>query len=520
MHQLYSNLNAKVKESLTSVIPISLIVAALCFSLAPIPTDAFLLFLFGTVSLIVGMGIFNMGADIAMTTIGEQVGSHLTKTRKLWLIIAVCFLMGFIVTVSEPDLKVLADQVQSISSTALIVTVGIGVGVFLVLAILRILFKIKLSYLLIGCYGVVFILAFLLPNTDYLAVAFDSGGVTTGPMTVPVILALGYGISMVRGDSDATNDSFGLVALSSVGPILVVLILGMIYPTEGGVYTPVEIPILEDSRDLGMQFLRGFPIYAKEVAVSLAPILGFFLIYDLIALRLPLKNLCRILVGIVYTYLGLVLFLTGANVGFMPAGNYLGKVIAGLDFNWILIPLGMVIGYFIVEAEPAVHVLTRQVVEITNGAVPGSALRLSLSLGVAASLGLSMLRIMTGLPLMWILIPGYALAIGMTFICPDIFTSIAFDSGGVASGTMAATFLLPFAMGASEAMGGNIAQDAFGIVAMVAMTPLIAIQLLGIYYHHKTLRLEKKAAAELEDEEIILGGEEDIISLDSGKKED
>lgn len=502
---MYSNLHEKVKESLKSVIPITLIVAVLCFSVAPISNDVFLMFILGALCLILGMGIFTLGADIAMTPIGEQVGAHLTKSRKLWLIVAVSFLMGFIITISEPDLKVLADQVQSIPSTMLMVAVGIGVGLFLVLAILRILFKVKLSYLLIGCYAVVFLLAFLLPNRDYLAVAFDSGGVTTGPMTVPFIMALGAGIASVRSDGGSGSDSFGLVALSSIGPILVVLILGILYPTDGGVYSPVEVPVLVDSRDACLQFLRAFPIYMKDVAVALAPICVFFLLYQVFALHLPRKSVWRILIGLAYTYVGLVLFLTGANVGFMPAGNLIGQVISGLDSNWILIPIGMIIGYFIVAAEPAVHVLNRQVLEITGGAIPSKALSLSLSIGVAFSIGLAMLRILTQIPILWILIPGYALAILLTFVTPDIFTSIAFDSGGVASGTMATTFLLPFAMGASEALGGNVAQDAFGIVAMVAMTPLITIQILGLVFKIKTKRLNAQKEEDLPvDDDIII----------------
>ena len=352
----------------------------------------------------------------------------------------------------------------------------------------------------------------MLPNKDYLAVAFDSGGVTTGPMTVPFIMALGVGVSAVRSDSNADNDSFGLVALSSIGPILVVLVLGVLYPTSGGSYAPVEIPVLGDSQALAWQFLQAVPHYAKDVAMALAPIAVFFFIYQFATLRLPIKVLAKIVVGLVYTYLGLVMFLTGVNVGFMPAGNYLGQMIAALGSNWIIIPIGMVMGYFIVAAEPAVHVLNRQVFEITNGAIPPKALSTSLSIGVAVSVGLAMLRVLTHLPIMWILIPGYALALALTFVCPDIFTSIAFDSGGVASGAMTATFLLPFSLGAVETLGGNVAQEAFGVVAMVAMTPLITIQLLGVFYKIKTKKLADVSPAA--EPVTAADTDEDIIQLD------
>ena len=338
---------------------------------------------------------------------------------------------------------------------------------------------------MVGFYIVVFVLAMFVPK-DFLAVAFDSGGVTTGPMTVPFIMAMGVGVSAIRSDKHSANDSFGLVALCSIGPILAVLILSLIFRPDGGSYTPVVIPEIGDSAALWQLFFVAFPTYFKEIAVSLLPIAAFFAVFDLVSLHLERKQLIRIGVGLAYTYLGLVIFLTGVNVGFMPAGNYLGSVIAGLSCNWILIPIGMLIGYFIVMAEPAVYVLMRQVEELTDGAIPGSAMKHSLSIGVAVSVGLAMIRVLTGISIFYLLVPGYAVAIVLSFFVPKLFTAIAFDSGGVASGPMATTFLLPFAMGACSAVGGNIVTDAFGVVAMVAMTPLITIQGLGLIYRLRT----------------------------------
>ena len=220
----------------------------------------------------------------------------------------------------------------------------------------------------------------------------------------------------------------------------------------------------------------------KEIMVSLLPIAVFFAVFQIVSLKLKKKTLLKIIIGVVYTYIGLVLFLTGVNVGFMPAGNHLGQTIAALPYRFILIPIGMIIGYFIVKAEPAVYVLMEQVEEITSGAISGNSMGISLSLGVAVSIGLAMTRVLTGISIFWFILPGYVIAICLSFFVPKIFTAIAFDSGGVASGPMTATFLLPFAMGACQAVGGNIVQDAFGIVAMVAMTPLIAIQIQGAIY--------------------------------------
>ena len=489
-----SKLSEKLNESLKAVLPIVGIVLVLSFAVAPIPPGILMAFLLGAALLIIGMMLFSLGAELAMTPMGERVGTCMTRTKKVWLMLLLGFLLGFIITISEPDLQVLANQVQAVPNMVLIVTVAVGVGIFLLIALLRMLLSIPLRTLLVGFYIVVFVLAMFVPK-EFLAVAFDSGGVTTGPMTVPFIMALGVGVSAIRSDKHSANDSFGLVALCSIGPILAVLILGLIYRPDSAGYTPVAVPDVADSKDLARLFAVEFPTYLKEIAVSLLPIAAFFLIFNFAAMHLKKKQLIRIGVGLLYTYIGLVIFLTGVNVGFMPAGNYLGSVLAGLPYRWIIVPIGMLIGYFIVMAEPAVYVLMRQVEELTDGAISGEAMKHSLSIGVAVSVGLAMLRVLTGISIFWLLIPGYAIALVLSFFVPKIFTAIAFDSGGVASGPMTATFLLPFAMGACSAVGGNIVTDAFGVVAMVAMTPLITIQGLGVLYRVRSRRAALNAAA-------------------------
>ena len=492
--QLYQkNLLEKLKESLGAVLPIIGIVLVLCFSIAPIPNSVLMTFVVGAVLLIIGMMFFTLGAEMAMTPMGERIGTKLTNTRKISVVIVLCFILGFIITISEPDLQVLAEQVPSIPNYTLIIAVATGVGIFLVAAVLRMLFGIPLAYMLLILYPVIFILASIVPQ-DFLTVAFDSGGVTTGPMTVPFIMALGIGFSAVRSDKHAENDSFGLVALCSVGPILAVLLLGLLYhPGESG-YEQTMIVKTDNSVEMWQLFQEGLPYYMKEMLISLLPIILFFFIFQIVSLHLHKKTLVKIIIGIIYTYIGLVLFLTGVNVGFMPAGNYLGQVIAGLSYPWIIVPIGMLIGYFIVKAEPAVYVLTEQVEELTSGAISAKAMGMSLSIGVALSLGLAMVRVLTGISILWFLLPGYAVALGLTFFVPKIFTAIAFDSGGVASGPMTATFLLPFSMGACEALGGNVVTDAFGVVAMVAMTPLITIQILGLIYLIQEQMKEKQVS--------------------------
>ena len=488
-------LREKLLEALQAVLPIVAIVLVLCFTIAPVSPSILLCFLLGAVLIVVGIMFFTLGAEMSMTPMGERVGAVLTRSRKLPVILGVGFLLGFLITISEPDLQVLANQVPSIPNRTLIFSVAAGVGLFLTVAFLRMLLGVALPPLLVAFYGLVFVLAAFVPR-EFLAVAFDSGGVTTGPMTVPFIMALGVGVSAIRGDRHAADDSFGLVALCSVGPILAVLILGIAFRASDSTYIPPVLPEVSDSVELWQLFHEGLPEYIKEIASSLLPIVVMFGVFQAVALRLDKRTLGRIAVGLAYTYVGLVLFLTGANVGFMPAGNYLGQVLTGQSYRWVIIPIGMLIGYFIVKAEPAVYVLNKQVEEVTDGAISAQAMGMALSAGVSISVGLAMVRVLTGISILWFLIPGYAVAVGISFVVPKLFTAIAFDAGGVASGPMTATFLLPLAQGACVAVGGNIVTDAFGVVAMVAMTPLITVQLMGLAAQLKTGRRRAARAAE------------------------
>ena len=493
-------LREKIQEALSSVLPITLIVLVLSMTITPMPVGTLVLFLAGAVLLIVGMAFFSLGTDVSMTPMGEGIGAQLPKTKNLAVVIAITLLIGILITIAEPDLQVLAGQVPSIPNSMLIWTVAVGVGLFFVLALLRTIFKIRLSLLLILFYIAVFIFSAFVPN-EFVSVAFDSGGVTTGPITVPFIMALGIGMASVRSDKNSNSDSFGLTAICSIGPILSVLLLGIFYRPEETSYTSVSLPELTDTKAVAAEFARAFPAYMKEVLIAVLPIMVLFLLFQLIFRRFHARKIVKICAGFLYSYIGLVLFLTGVNVGFMPAGQYIGAAVAGGSKPYLLIPIAMLIGYFIVRAEPAVQVLARQVEDVTSGSIPQKSIYKSLSVGVALSAGISMVRILTGLPILWILIPGYLISLTLTFFVPQLFTGIAFDAGGVASGPMTTTFLLPFAMGACEAFGGNILTDAFGIVALVAMTPLLTIQLLGLADNIRKRIRKRKLMLELREVE-------------------
>lgn len=486
---------ASIKESLVSVLPIALIVIILSVTCVPLDAGVLVLFLFGTILLILGMSFFTVGSGISMEPLGDGIGKSLNKKKRLIIPLIICFVLGFFITISEPDLQVLAEQVPTIPNSVLVNCVGVGVGIFLSITLIRNKKGLPLRALLVIFYAIVIGLSFFAP-AQFVPTAFDSGGVTTGPITVPFIMALGTGLAASKKGKNAGEHSFGLVALCSVGPILSVLLLSIFFKPDAttSAFEAVEV---KTTIEAFKQFAHALPLYAKEIALAFVPIVGLFVIYQLITKRYHLHNIIKMTLGFVYTYIGLVLFLTGANVGFMPAGRLIGAEIASGSLKYLLIPIGMLMGYFVVTAEPAVHSLKRQVNEITNGAISQKSVALALSIGVAVSVGIAMLRVLTGIPLMPFLIFGYTASLVISYFVPTIYTGIAFDSGGVASGPMTSTFMLPFAMGACETIGGNVMTDAFGIVALIAMAPLITIQVLGLYERRKHASKVKKFHSEI-----------------------
>lgn len=510
MRKIFKILGKKIMEALTSVLPVTLIVVLL--NLTPLVNftgQEIGVFLISSVFLILGISLFNLGADLAMTPMGEHIGAGLSKSQKLAMLLLVCFLMGFLITIAEPDLSVLATQVADvIDGTLLIVAVGVGVGIFLLLAVLKIVFKKQLSSMLLFFYMILFALAALVAingNENFLALAFDSGGVTTGPITVPFIMALGVGIAMTLGGSNAGENSFGLVAMCSVGPILAVMMMGIF--VDGDI--SYAIPDYSIESHLGAAFLPTVLSVAKEVLLAIGLIVLFFAVLQVFCLKLPVKKLYQIGMGIIYTVLGLVIFLTSVSVGFMPIGYKMGVEIAG-NHPALLTVFGFVLGMVVVLAEPAVHILNKQVEEVTDGNVSRRSMMIALSVGVGVSIGLSMLRIIFDFNILYYLIPGYFISLGLSFFVPGIYTAIAFDSGGVASGPLTSSFILPFAIGACYVMQGEakIMADAFGIVAMVAMTPLITIQFLGF-----NAIITKKFKEKLAMKRILNSDDEQIINF-------
>ena len=511
---MFQSLRKQIREAAFGVMPLTVLIVAVNFIITPMSAMNLASFLVGALLLIFGLTLYNLGSGASIEFMGGLIGAEVSKSKKLPLILAVCGAIGVIVTIAEPDLSVLANQVRGIDNFVLILAVAIGVGVFMLIAVLRLVFRIQLKWVLLAFYGVIFILAFILPR-EFVPLAFDSSGVTTGPVTVPFIMALGAALSVALGGKDSQDSSFGIVGICSIGPVFAVMLLSLF----GNLNVAQEIETAAEYGSFGEVltcYARSFPHFLKEMAVSLSPILVFFLIYDIAAFKLSFKRLMRTFVGVLYVYLGLSLFLLGANVGFVPTGRHIGSALADRSTD-MLILMGVTMGALIVLAEPAVHVLTKQVEEVTGGVIKKSVMTVTMCVSMAVSVGVAMLRIVYDIDLRWVLIVGYGLALGLMFAVPKIFTGIAFDSGGVASGAMTAALLLPMANGATYAIYGDspdigtyIMTDAFGSVALVAMTPLVALQILGLIFRLKTIRIRK---ARTETVAALLAREGEVVEL-------
>jgi len=501
---------AKLKEATISILPIMCIVLLLAGTLVPLSGVVVVQFLIACVLLIFGMSCFTLGADVAMLPIGENIGSYLSKTHKVWFMLLVGFLMGVVITIAEPDLMVLANQVPMIESWKIVLVVGVGVGVFMMFAILRILLKIPLSFVLAFAYITIFVLSYFVPP-QFAPFSFDSGSVTTGPISVPFLMAFGLGLASVRGgDKSDSDSSFGLVALGSAGPIIAVMILGVM--VDGSVF---DAAVNTTSRlsynwvDMATSFFDTIPHNLLEVALIILPILIIFMLFQFFLLKLPAKKVGIIILGLFFVYVGIVLFFTGVNVGFLPIGSEIGSVIVGKENSWIFVPIACVIGFVIVLAEPAVHVLTHQVELLTDGRIPSKTILMCVCIGVAISLGLCALRVLCQFSIWWVLVPAYAISIVLAFIVPHIFTGIAFDSGGVATGAMATTFVLPLIMGACASLGADSMLYAFGTLSFIAVTPLITIQFLGL-----VVKIANKRKQKAEEKMIEKDLRVDIIEFD------
>ncbi len=481
----------KLKEVFFAVFPITVLVAILNFTIAPVGSSAMIKFIIGAVMIVMGLSLFLFGVDISVTPIGNLTGAALTKTNKIWLIAIGSVILGFLVSLAEPDLHVLAKQVDAVTSGGisyfnLLIVVSIGIAIFFSIGLIRIVYNFPLFKMLAVIYGFILVIA-IFATPEFLAISFDASGATTGAMAVPFILAISTGISAIKKDSKASEkDSFGLVAVASTGAILSVMIMSILSKTDKiEEVLPAEV---KASESIIGTFVEKLPTVILEVFIALLPFLLMFLVFQKISFKLKLKPFLRILKGLVYTLIGLILFLLGVYAGFIETGNKIGFNLSQSGYKGLIVFIGFILGFFTILAEPAVHVLTHQIENVTSGYITRKSVLTALSLGVGVSISLSMVRIIVPGVVLWhFLLPGYLIALGLMFFTPKLFVGIAFDSGGVASGPMTATFILAFTQGVAGGMdGASILVDGFGVIAMVALTPLIALQVLGLIYKAKS----------------------------------
>ena len=493
----------KMKESALSIVPFFLIIITLYFVFLPFNIWAMLAILVATLFMIVGMSLFNVGVDMSTMKMGGYVGSHLSKSRRLTFMCILSFILGFIVTIAEPDLMVLSEQVPGISSKWIIlITVSMGTGIFLLLSTIRTIFRLSIRTMLIISYAIALILCIFAP-VNFLPLAFDTMGVTTGSVSVPFIMSFGLGICAVRGGKNNQEDGFGLIALASIGPVLAILIVSM-FIKGNAIADTAAVEMVTSNSELGLLLLDNLLSYLKEVFIVIIPIFIFFLIYNFIFLKLPKNTLVRIFIGLLYTYLGLVVFLIGVSTGYLPTADILGRTIADGNYKWLLIPISLIMGFTMVFAEPAVHVLNKQVEDITEGVISKKSMLIGLSLGVALAMLIIVARALFAIDFMWVCTPLVIIMLILSIFTPDLFEGIAFDSGGVAAGSLTASFVLPFIIGVCSSLGLDSMLFAFGSIAIVAILPTIVIQIMGIKYMLVVSRNKRKSRKKVNSDITII----------------
>ncbi|MGI6359833.1 MAG: DUF1538 domain-containing protein [Acholeplasmatales bacterium] len=477
----------KLLESLKSVLPVTVVIIIvglfLKFSL-----ETYLMFLLGAALLVLGLALFQLGAFESTSVIAEDIGKYVVKRRSLVIFITVSFMLGFFIIVAEPSVRVLASQLKDAINPEIIMilTVAIGVGLLMTVGLVRILFKVSFRTIMIILYSIVFLLSIVLSqvNPFFVSVAFDSGGFATGPLSVPFIMSLAYGISRARGDKSSDQDSFGLVGITVVGPILAVLVLGLIYKVDPA--TIVKDPTILNLGDYLLQ-------YTKDMAIAILPFIVFFVIFQFLDFKYPKKKVIKVLIAFVYTYIGLVLFLAGANASFASVAHLIGGKIAELGISILLIVIGAIFGLLVAAPEPSVVAVNKQVEEVTAGAVSKKVMLAAISIGVAVALVLSMVKVLIGISILYFVIPGYVIAIVLMFVTPKLFSSIAFDAGSATSGALTTAFLMPFAIGAAEVLYPThyeALMHSYGLVVLVSMAPVLSIQILGMIHAIKQRRVE------------------------------
>lgn len=484
---------SKFKEVLFSVLPITILVLLLNFSISPLETPMLVRFMIGSMFVVLGLTIFLFGIDMGIAPLGDLTGESLAKSNKLWIVLTSGLILGFFISVAEPGLMVLANQVDmvtagSIESIKILFVVSFGLAIMLALGFLRVFYNLPLYKILLGLYLIIFVGA-LFTSREFLAIAFDASGSTTGILAVPFILSLSVGLSKMKRDSKASEkDSFGLVAIASTGAILSVLLLDILSESTG--FSATLSLTTNDTDSIIMPFIRGIPRNMKDSFLAILPLITILLILQKAVFKLNKRALRKVVTGFIFALIGLFIFLWGVNTGFMDVGSSLGKSLVLMENKMFIVIIGFILGAVTILAEPAVYVLTQQIEDVTSGYVNRKAVLFPLAIGVGLAVALSVVRVITPSLQLWhYLLPGYLVSLGLMFIIPKLFIGIAFDAGGVATGPVTATFILAFIQGAAHAFeGADLMADGFGMIAMVAMMPIVTLEILGLVFKIKSIK--------------------------------
>lgn len=475
----------KLKEVSVSIGPMIALVALLHFFVTPLPEGNLLDFAIGGVFITVGLAIFLTGLEVGLIPFGERIGSDTTSSKNLWLVLFTGLIVGVVIIIAEPSITVLADQVAmvnpSISTTSLVTMIALGFGFYMMIGMARVVLHIPLRWIYVVSYATLFII-FAFSSPIMMGIAFDSGGASTGPLSVPFVMAVGLGVARVQ-QKQKDSDNFGLVSLVLIGPTLAIGILSLFSGPVGDVAGELVV-------NQSGNFLSLLLPSMEQVVSSLVPLIILCLVYQVLLIKMPIRRLLRVGVGFIYLFVGLTLFFVGVNGGFIPVGFQIGYTMGSFSTTLLLV-VGLAIGAITVLSEPSVYVLVDQVQSITQGHIRKPVMFIALSIGVGLSVFLAVLRILTGLSLWYFVLPVYTVAVILNFFIPDLFVGLSFDSGSVSSGPMATTFLLSFAIGSSVAVGGNPTTDAFGVIIFVSMTPVLVVQILGLIFARTQRKAER-----------------------------
>ena len=504
-----SKLLQTVKETFLSSLPLAVIIV-ICLLIAPLNSFSdYLKIIVGYVCVVIGQSLFLVGLETSILPIGRMVGGSFAQYNKLAFVLSFGFVFGLLATVAEPALSVLAKQISSImplvNSTLFIWITGTGIGIGVAIALVRIVKNFSIKWVFAILYTLVFLLVIFAPN-EFIALAFDGSGATTGDVSVPFILALGLGISATFSKSKTNDDSLGIIGIASAGPIVAVLAYGIIIKVTRGDLPPENAYDMSTSRGLGDIILGNI----TDVALAVLPIVLISIPFLLLLLKLPKRTFAKLMLGVIPVYLGLLIFLSGIDFGFGFVGQYIGQMFFEESrpewFKWLLLGVGFILGAAITVSEPAVTVLGVQIEELTNGHIKKMTITVTLALGIGVASLLSILKILTEINILWFLTPLYAISLIMMIFTPKLFVGLAFDSGGVTGGALTSAFLTPLTLSiagaVAQAQGGemSILTNGFGIISFISVTPLIAIQALGIIYNIRLKKAEREAAEESFDD--------------------